>query len=61
MVYGVTILKNAPNPSLALKFMEFVLSDKGGKKIMEENGQPSILRIDENYKKNLPENLKSLF
>jgi len=61
MVYGITILKNAPNPSLALKFMEFVLAKNGGKKIMEENGQPSILRIDENYKQYLPENLKSLF
>lgn len=43
MVYGITILDNAPNKALALKFMNFVVSKDGGAKIMEENGQPSMI------------------
>ena len=43
MVYGITILDNAPNKELALKFVDFILSEQGGTKIMEENGQPSII------------------
>lgn len=43
MVYGITMLDNAPNKELALKFLNFVLAKQGGMKIMEENGQPSMV------------------
>ena len=43
MLYGVTIPKNAPNPKLALKFVEFLLNKDEGLKIMERNGQQTVV------------------
>ena len=43
MVYGITIINNAPNKNVALKFVQFLLEKENGMKIMEENGQPSIV------------------
>jgi len=43
MLYGVTIPKNAGNPELALKFVEFLLNKNEGLKIMEKNGQQSVV------------------
>ncbi len=43
MVYGITILKKAPNANVALKFLEFLLDSDKGMKIMEKNGQPSAI------------------
>jgi len=43
MVYGVTIPKSASNRELAIKFLDFMLSDDGGMKILDEMGQPSAL------------------
>jgi molybdate/tungstate transport system substrate-binding protein len=60
MVYGISILNNAPNKELALKFVDFVLSEKG-KLIMEENGQPSNLKTTDEYLEYIPEVLKSHF
>ena len=40
MVYGVCMLKNAPNKIAAATFMKFLLNKDGGLKIMEQNGQP---------------------
>jgi len=58
MVYGITILDNAPNKKLAIKFIDFVLSKQGGSKIMENNGQPSMIpALSETYD-NIPEDLK---
>jgi len=45
MVYALSILKNAPNREAAIKFTDLLLSDKG-KKILELNGQPSIISTD---------------
>ncbi len=42
MVYGITLLKNAPNKENAMKFLDFFLSTKG-QEIMAENGQPSLV------------------
>ena len=61
MVYGITILTDAPNPKLAGQFLEFVLAKDKGVKIMEENGQPSILKTNDQSKKNIPENLLKYF
>jgi molybdate/tungstate transport system substrate-binding protein len=43
MLYGVTIPKNAPNPVLAVKFVDFLLNKNEGLKIMEKNGQKSVV------------------
>jgi molybdate/tungstate transport system substrate-binding protein len=43
MVYGVTIPKNAPNPELAKKFIEYLLSADKGLKVMEQMGQPAVV------------------
>ncbi len=41
MIYGVTILKNAPDYKWAVKFMAFMLGPQG-RAIMEKNGQQAI-------------------
>ncbi|CAB49074.1 tungstate ABC transporter substrate-binding protein WtpA [Pyrococcus abyssi] len=38
IVYGITVLKDAPNRELALEFLKFLLSEKG-KEIFRENHQ----------------------
>ena len=43
MVYGVTIPEKAPNPEAALAFVQFLLSEDGGRAILERNGQPSAV------------------
>ena len=43
MVYGVTMTKNAPNREAAVAFLEFMLSKDKGMKIMEKDGQPSVI------------------
>ena len=58
MIYGITILRDAPNREAAIKFVEFLLSKEKGMAIMEKNGQPSVLPMTvKNYDK-LPEALK---
>lgn len=58
MIYGFTIPKNAPNYELALRFIHFVLSKDGGLKILEDNGQPTIIpSLSESYEK-IPDELK---
>ena len=42
MVYGVTILNNAPNRKAAEAFIEFLRSDEGGKKILMQMGQSAL-------------------
>jgi len=58
MVYGITMLDNAPNKELALKFLNFVLSKEAGMKIMEENGQPSMIPSYSETYNAIPEELK---
>jgi molybdate/tungstate transport system substrate-binding protein len=41
--YGITILKNAPNPEAATAFMAFLLSPDGGLKILAQMGQPPFI------------------
>lgn len=42
MVYGVTILNNAPNREDAQAFLDFLRSDTGGKKILSQMGQRAL-------------------
>jgi len=58
MLYGVTVPKNASNPTEALSFVHFLLSAETGLKIMEENGQPPVVpMLSESYA-SIPEELK---
>lgn len=57
MVYGLTIPLNAPNPAAALAFVDFILSPDG-KRILEENGQPSVVPAFSATWKEIPESLK---
>jgi molybdate/tungstate transport system substrate-binding protein len=58
MIYGVTMLKNAPNPKAALAFMKFFLEKEKGAKIMEVNGQPSLIPYASASYDSIPEELK---
>lgn len=60
IVYGVTIMKNAPNASVAAQFIAFLLSDAGFQVFEVDNGQPYIqpARCDEPG--NLPPSLVDL-
>ena len=42
-VYGITILRDAPNKKAAMAFINFLLSKQQGMKIMEKCGQPSVI------------------
>ena len=59
MIYGVTMLNNAPNKPAAIAFLQFLLSKEEGMKIMEKNGQPSVIPMQTaNYDK-IPAELKA--
>ena len=58
MVYGITLLDNAPNQKAALKFLDYLLDDEKGSKIMQKNGQESIAPKETNYYNLIPESLK---
>ncbi|MHC4424431.1 MAG: substrate-binding domain-containing protein [Planctomycetota bacterium] len=59
IIYGITVLKNAPNRELALKFLTFLLdADKGGA-ILEKNGQTLVVPSPTDTFEKLPECLKT--
>jgi molybdate/tungstate transport system substrate-binding protein len=58
MVYGITVLNNAPNREAALLFVEF-LTGPEGRKIMQDNGQPPLWPVRISGRVNgLPASLK---
>lgn len=58
MIYGVTIPKNAPNMKAAIIFVQFFLSKTKGIKIMETNGQPSVIPYYSSGYDKIPDLLK---
>ncbi len=58
MVYGFTVLNQAPNPTAAIEFAKFMLSKENGMAIMEKNGQPSMIPSVSSTFSNIPEELK---
>jgi molybdate/tungstate transport system substrate-binding protein len=58
MVYGITIIKNSPNPAAALAFVRFVLDKEKGLRIMEENGQPGVVPASTETYEGISEELK---
>jgi molybdate/tungstate transport system substrate-binding protein len=59
MVYGITMLKNAPNKGVAIAFLEFMLSKDKGMRIMEKDGQPSVIPQTVKQYDLVPEKLKT--
>lgn len=60
-VYGITLLKNAPNRKAALLFLEFLADPQQGLRILEETGQPALspCRVaDEKMKEKIPAGLR---
>lgn len=43
IIYGVTIPKNSPNPKTAELFLRFLLSRDKGARILQKNGQASVV------------------
>ncbi len=41
--YGVTLVKDSPNPEGAVLFLEYLLSPEGGLKVLESMGQPPFV------------------
>jgi molybdate/tungstate transport system substrate-binding protein len=63
VTYGITMVKEAPNPDGALAFLEYVLSPDGGLKILKEMGQPPFVpcRVPtQEMKSMLPASLQKL-
>ena len=58
MVYGITMLRDAPNKPAAIAFLQFLLSKDKGMKIMEKNGQPSVIPMSVRNFDKLPKELK---
>jgi len=40
VAYGITLLKDAPNPDAALVFLAYLLDPQGGQKVLARYGQP---------------------
>jgi len=61
--YGITLVKEAPNPEGAVAFLEYLLSPDGGLKILEDMGQPPFIpcRVPtQEMKSMLPPSLQKL-
>jgi len=61
--YGVTLIKDAPNPEAAIAFLEYMLDPEGGLKILKEMGQHPFIpcRVPTaDMKKALPAGLQKL-
>lgn len=41
--YGITMVKDAPNPEAALAFLDYMLDPQGGLKVLDEMGQPPFI------------------
>jgi molybdate/tungstate transport system substrate-binding protein len=59
MIYGITILKNAPDKPVAIAFVKFLLLKEKGMAIMEKLGQPSVVPSSTSSYDKIPEELRS--
>lgn len=58
MVYGLTLIKDAPNKEIAMQFLTFLLKEEKGLAIMKKNGQPDVVPSPTESFDAIPENLK---
>lgn len=59
MVYGLTILKKAPNKEEAIKFVKYLLSSEKGMAVLKKNGQKSLVPSPTNTYNSIPQELQS--
>jgi molybdate/tungstate transport system substrate-binding protein len=59
MIYGITIPTNAPNKTVALAFVKFLLTKDKGMAILAKQGQASVVPSATNSFDKIPEELKS--
>ncbi|MFO7714421.1 tungstate ABC transporter substrate-binding protein WtpA [Desulfosarcina sp.] len=43
VTYGIALVKDAPNPAGAIRFLEYLLSADGGLKVLKDMGQPPFI------------------
>ena len=60
IVYGITILSNAPNKELAAEFIALLLSEKGHEVMEVKNGQPCVVPPRCDHPENLPPSIKGM-
>ena len=60
IVYGITIMDNAPNKELAAEFMALLLSEVGQEVFEVKNGQPFVVPARCDHVEKLPPSLASL-
>jgi molybdate/tungstate transport system substrate-binding protein len=60
MIYGVSVLNNAPNKKLAVKFLAFLLNPEKGMRILEQNGQQVFTDTNSKYMNVLPDEIQKL-
>ncbi len=58
MIYGVTILNEAPNKKIARLFLEFLLTEDKGLDILEDAGQPPLPQIVSDHYSHIPKSLR---
>ncbi|MCK4678084.1 MAG: tungstate ABC transporter substrate-binding protein WtpA [Bacteroidales bacterium] len=58
MIYGVTILNEAPNKKIATLYLEFLLTEDKGLDLLEEAGQPPLPQIISNNYSHIPKSLQ---
>lgn len=57
IVYGLTIPRNAPNPTLAVEFVEYVINEFG-QIVLNDNGQPPVTPAITNDLNKIPSSLE---
>jgi molybdate/tungstate transport system substrate-binding protein len=60
MLYGISILNKASNPDAAQKFVQFLLTEDKGMKILEQNGQQTFIDSASVYLNKFPKKIKVL-
>lgn len=60
MIYGITMLKNAPNKKVAIAFLHYMLCHDKGLKIMKQNGQTIISPAIVKGHDRLPDKLRAI-
>ena len=59
MTYAVSILKNAANKEMAIKFVVFMMSEEG-RRIIEDNAQPWMNFVKKEFEYKIPEEILPL-
>jgi len=58
MIYGVTLIRDAPNPDVAREYMHYLLTADKGLEIMENDGQPSLIPAPSDHYDKIPDGFK---